>query len=96
MAIQDDIICSLEKKIKQIILVAEELRINNLELKQQVTELSETVRKKDIEMAELNTQYQNLRLTKTMISSPEDVRHVKLQVNRMLREIDKCIALLNR
>ncbi len=96
MAIQDEVIFSLEEKIKQIILVAEELRIKNLKLEQQVDELSEVVRQKEYEMEELNTKCQNLTLAKTIASSSGDIRQVKLQVNRMMREVDKCIALLNR
>ncbi len=96
MAIQDEIIFLLEENIKRIIHVAEELKVNNLQLKQQVNELSEVVRVKNQEIEALESKYQSLKLTKTLISSPEDVKHVKLQVNRMVREIDKCIALLNR
>lgn len=96
MAIQDEIIFSLEEKITQIIHVAEELRANNLQLKQQIDELSETVRVKDQKIEDLESKYQSLKLTKVLISSTDDIKKVKLQVNRMVREVDKCIALLNR
>ena len=96
MAIQEDIISSLEEKIKQVIQVAEKLRANNKQLQQQVDELSGLLRGKNQEMEVLESKYQSLKLTKTMTSSPEDIRNVKLQVNQMVREIDKCIALLNR
>ncbi len=96
MAIQDEIIFSLDEKIKRVILVAEELKAENARLRQQVDELSEKTRVKDREMEALETKFQNLKLTKTLIASPEDVKNVKLQVNRMVREIDRCIALLNR
>ena len=96
MAIQDEIIFSLEEKIKQVILVAEEMKTSNERLRRQVAELSEAVRVKDQEMEALEAKRQSLKLTKTLITSPEDVRNVKLQVNRMVREIDRCIALLNR
>ena len=96
MAIQDEIIFSLEEKIKQVILVAEEMKTSNERLRRQVAELSEAVRVKDQEMEALEAKRQSLKLTKTLIASPEDVRNVKLQVNRMVREIDRCIALLNR
>ncbi|MDR1171813.1 MAG: hypothetical protein LBL24_05090 [Bacteroidales bacterium] len=96
MAIQEDIISSLEEKTKRVIQVAEELRINNEQLQQKVDELSGQLRTKDQEIEVLESKYQSLKFTKTLISSPEDVKNVKLQVNRMVREIDKCIALLNR
>jgi len=96
MTIQEDIISSLEEKIERIIQVAKGLKINNERLQQQVDELSESLRVKNQEMGVLESKYQSLRLTKTLTSSPEDVKDLKLQVNRMVREIDKCIALLNK
>ena len=96
MAIQEDIIFSLEEKIKQVIQVAEELRDNNEQLRQQIDGLSGQLRAKNQEIEVLESKNQSLKLAKTLISSPEDIKNVKLQVNRMVREIDKSIALLNR
>jgi len=92
----DDTISSLEGKINEVIRYAEELKASNIQLQQQVDKLSEQIRIKNQEMEVLGSKYQSLKLTKTLISSSEDVRNVKYQVNRMVREIDKCIALLNR
>jgi phage shock protein A len=96
MAIQDDINSSLEEKIKRVIQVAEKLKANNGQLQQQVDELTGQLRVRNQEMEVLESKFQSLKLAKTLTSSPEDVRNVKFQVNRMVREIDKCIALLNR
>ena len=96
MAILEDIVSSLEEKIKQVIQVAEKLRTNNGQLQQQVDGLTGQLCVRNQEMEVLESKYQSLKLTKTMTSSAEDIRNVKLQVNQMVREIDKCIALLNK
>ena len=96
MAIQENIISSLEEKIRRVIQVAEGLKDNNEQLQQQIDNLLEQLRRKDQEIEVLESKNQSLKLAKTLISSPEDVKNVKLQVNRMVREIDKCIAFLNR
>ena len=96
MTEQDDVIFLLEGKIKQVIQVAEEYKADNFRLKQQIDELSDTLRAKNGDIEVLESKYQSLKLAKTLTSSSEDVKNVKLQVNRMVREIDKCIALLNR
>jgi phage shock protein A len=96
MAIVDNMISSLEEKIKRVIRFAEELKTHNGQLQQQVDKLSGQIRAKSQEMEVLESKFQSLKLVKTLNSSPEDVRNAKLQVNRMVREIDKCIALLNR
>ena len=96
MAIEEDMISLLEEKIKQVVHVADGFRINNIQLKQRVDELSELLLVKNREMAVLESKFQSLRLAKTLASSLEDVKNAKLQINRMVREIDKCMALLNR
>jgi phage shock protein A len=96
MTNSDDIISSLEGKINRLIRYAEGLKASNLQLQQQVDKISGQLRDKDQELEVLESKYQSLKLAKTLTSSPEDVKSVKVQVNRMVREIDKCIALLNR
>jgi uncharacterized membrane protein YjjP (DUF1212 family) len=96
MAIQDEVIFSLGENIERVLLVAEALKESNLQLKQQVDELSEAVHVRDMEIEDLQSKFQNLKFTKTVVASSEDIRSVKLRINRMVREIDKCIALLNR
>ena len=96
MTNQDDIISLLEGKIKQVIQVAEGFKADKDGLKQQVDELLGKLYAKNKEIEVLETKYQSLKLAKTLTSSPEEVKNVKQHVNRMVREIDKCIALLNR
>jgi len=96
MTDQDDIISLLMGKIKQVFQVAEGFKSDNEQLKQQIADLLGTLYAKNKEIEVLESKYQSLKLAKTLTSSPEDVKNVKLQVNRMVREIDKCIALLNR
>jgi len=96
MAIEDDMISLLEGKIKRVIRFAETLQNQNGQLQQQVDRLSGQLRDKSQDMKVLESKYERLKFAKTLTSSPEDCRNVKLQVNRMVREIDKCIALLNR
>ena len=92
----DDVISLIECKISRVIQVAERLRCDNEQLKRQVDELSGLFDAKSLEVTVLESKYQSLKLTKTLASSSEDVKIVKLQVNQMVREIDKCIALLNK
>jgi len=67
-----------------------DLEKKNLQLRQQAVELED-------KLNELDKKYENLKIAKVLSSVPgEDVHDTKLQVNRIVREIDKCIALLNR
>ena len=92
----DNVISLLESKIGRVVQVAERLYSDNEQLRQRVNELFGQLDAKSLEVKVLESKYQNLKLTKTLASSLDEVKDVKLQVNRMVREIDKCIALLNR
>ena len=93
---QDDVISLIEGKLGRVIQLAEELLSENESLKRRVAELCGHLQAKEHEVEVLESKYQDLKVTKTLTSSSKDVKDVKLQVNSMVREIDKCIALLNR
>jgi hypothetical protein len=93
----EEIITSLKQKIHALMMLyerqksrGEDLQLKNLELTEQIGILENN-------MSTLEKKYENLRISKVLSSLPgEDVHETKLQVNRIVREIDKCIALLNR
>ena len=45
---------------------------------------------------DLEKSYENLKLTKSLISPNGDTTETKKKINQIVREIDKCIALLNQ
>ena len=96
MTNHDDVISLIEGKLSRVIQFAERLISENEDLRRQVGELSGQLQSKDHEVEVLESKYQDLKVTRILTSSSKDVKEVKLQVNRMVREIDKCIALLNR
>ena len=63
------------------------LRIDGLE-----NRLGDTLQK----YKKLGEDHQRLRMAKALVSTGGDKAEMKLRVNEMVREIDKCIALLNR
>ena len=96
MLTRDEIISLLESKIRQFVEIAEHYRSDNELLRQQNAELLVALQEKSQKVEVLESKYESLSFTKKMISSWEGVKDVKLQINRMVHEIDKCIALLNR
>jgi len=81
------------EKIKQVFEKSnqekERLERENSDLKRQ---LEAQVRVSD----SLQKEYNTLKLAKTLVSTTGDKAEMKFRVNELVREIDKCIALLNR
>jgi predicted RNase H-like nuclease (RuvC/YqgF family) len=91
----DDTISLIAGKMERVIQVAEGYKADNERLKRQIDELSGQLYVKKQEIEVLESKFQSLKFAKTLISSG-DIKDVKFKVNQMVREIDKCIALLNR
>ena len=86
----------LQIRIRQLVeRYGEEKRRNEL-LSREKSELMEQVRQEREKLRDLQDKYNKLKISKALIASSEDIHDAKLKVNRMVREIDKCIALLNR
>lgn len=72
------------------------------QLKQKNGELKDSIRKKDKAIEEmqsnyhnLETKYTNLKLTKIISINDNEARDTKQRLSKLVREVDKCIALLN-
>jgi hypothetical protein len=93
----DEIFSSLRQRIKSVIELYEGQRSKNAELLSNNQKLNEQIELLENKLEDLDKRYENLKIAKVLSSVPgEDVHATKLQVNRIVREIDKCIALLNR
>jgi len=69
---------------------------SNLKLSSINKELEDKLRKQGEELNELKQQNNTLKLAKAFTAESEESQDAKLQINKIVREIDKCIALLNR
>jgi phage shock protein A len=92
----NEILSNLRHKIKSIISLYEHEREKTKSLDAEKDELKEEIKVLEIKIKELETKYNNAILAKSIISSESDAHDAKIKVNRIVREIDKCIALLNR
>ena len=68
----------------------------NVRLKKQNEDLRNSVRQKQVLIEELKQKNQQLSLVKGIMADGDDKQEARNQINRIVREIDKCIALLNR
>jgi len=96
MTENESMVNSLEVKINKLFSLHEQLKNDNQRLLSENGELQDTIRLKDNDFKDLHSRYENLKLAKQLVSGGEDTHEAKLKVNRIVREIDKCIALLNK
>jgi len=84
---------------QKILLLAEKLekqKKSNSKLIAEKNDLEEKIRNRENELNELKQHNNTLKLSKAFLSKNGESQEAKLQINKIVREIDKCIALLNR
>jgi DNA-binding transcriptional MerR regulator len=93
----DDMFSGLRSKIKSVISLYEAQKAKTTELRKINIDLTQKVDILENKLDELEKKIDHLKFAKVLSSMPgEDIHQTKIQVNRIVREIDKCIALLNR
>ena len=90
------IVNKLQHKITQLVERYRGIKTDNDLLKNQNDQLTKKLEESAREMADLNDKYFILKFSKTIEASSGDVHIAKIRINQIVREIDKCIALLNR
>jgi len=93
---QKDIVGTLKDKVKKLLSLYNDLKANNAELKKQTEEYKTQIKNKEAELDFLKNKYNKLKLAKSLLASTGDSHDAKIKINGIVREIDKCIALLNR
>ena len=78
-----------------LIYLHDELKRENAELKQLLEAKEEEYGKVQAEYRELELNYTNLKTATTISLNGSDVKETKLRLSKLVREVDKCIALLN-
>jgi len=84
----------VESKILQLIEKHKELKNKNKELKNKNKELRQIIEKLEIKTKEQTEQIVQLKLSDSLGKSTNNT-DIKLKINELVREIDKCICLLN-
>ena len=93
---QVEILEGIKDKIQTVKDRMQEHLDENSRLKQQNNNLHQMVQKKQSLIDELEQKNQQLTLVKSIMADSEDAHDARIRINRIVREIDKCIALLNR
>ncbi len=94
--VNEEIVSSLRDKIITVISLLDKSKKENEGLRQENDYLRGDLKDKINRIKELEEKIETLKIAKTVVASSEDSHDAKIKINRIVREIDKCIALLNK
>jgi predicted nucleic acid-binding Zn-ribbon protein len=86
----------LNKNIGRLLEEYNNLKTGYDKLQRELMELSNQMRNKESEFDDLKKSYERLKLTGALMGEGESAHDAKRKLNELVREIDNCIALLNR
>ncbi len=93
---QVEILEGIKDKVQLIKDRMQEHLDENIQLKRKNEDLQLVVQQKQSVIDELEQKNQQLSLVKSIMAESDDSQDARIRINKIVREIDKCIALLNR
>lgn len=92
----NDLVVELKTKINRLVQQYQSLKSEVQLLEDEKMRLTSQLEDANNEFGNLEQRFNNLKLTKELVSGGNDSGDTKKRINQIVREIDKCIALLNR
>jgi len=90
------IINNIEVKVRKLIAKYDELNTEKLDLQKNNNTLNVLLQEKESQIVALQDKVKLMNISKSVDTSKEEVKSTRLKINEYVREIDKCIALLNK
>lgn len=91
----DNIINGLESKIGELISRYEALKVDNAQKEKELSECKQIIDNQTDKITKLKKQIDNLQLSEAFISSSGDKKEARQLIQRLIKEIDQSIIMLN-
>ncbi len=91
-----EIVNELREQISRLITLYQDLKLEKENLVREKMDLLIQIESLNKEKEEFKHQYDTLKLAKTFAVNTGDSQQAKNRISQIVREIDRCIALLNK
>lgn len=92
---QEKLLADFELRMRQLLFLCDSLKKQNVALQEELKMKNQRIEFLDANVKQLKTQYDNLQFVKTLSSgNEEEVKAAKQRLSKLVRDVDKCIALL--
>ena len=90
------IISNIDVKVRRLIARLAQLQLEKSDLQEDNSALTKRLEEKEEEVRALQEKVKLMNISKSVDINKEDVKATRLKINEYVREIDRCIALLNK
>jgi hypothetical protein len=92
---QNELLSVFEKHIRRLMDLCNAMKLKNNELKDQLNKLNLSYEELEKENKTIKVKYDDLKMVKMIIAQQGDFKGTKDRLSKLVKEVDKCIALLN-
>ena len=89
------LVSTFEGKLRHFMFLYDELKRENADLKHLLTQKDEEIKHLELSQKDLEARYTDLKMARTLSLYDKDIKDTKQRLTSLVREIDRCIALLN-
>ena len=90
------VINSIEVKLNKLIMKLSHLELERLDLHSNNSTLNTKLQEQEKKIEVLQDKVKLMNISRAVDTDEDDVKATRLKINEYVREIDKCIALLNK
>ena len=91
----EKVITNFETRVRQLILRFQDLKKENQELYAMVEKAEQEVKNLEAKLTQKENDYNALKMAKMMTITDGDVESAKARVQKLIREVNKCITLIS-
>ena len=95
MEANERLINTFATRVRQMLLQYQELKKENAELYAMVDERDRQLRDVEEKLSGIRRDYDNLKMAKMLAVSDGDIETSRKRVNKLIRDVNKCITLLS-
>lgn len=95
MSSNQETILAFETRVRQMILYFKQLKKENSELRAQIEKGKQEISDLQAKLTQADNDYNSLKMAKMMQITDGDLESAKARVQKMIRNVNKCIAILS-
>jgi len=93
---EKNLLINFKSKLTLLMSKHETLKLERDQLANKIGDMNKLVIQMRQDYSTLEQKYENLKIAKMLIASEDEQKDAKGRIQKIVREIDKCIALLNK
>ena len=95
MSSSQESISTFETRVRQMILLFKQLKQENLDLRAEIEKGQQEINDLQAKLTQANNDFNSLKMAKMMQITDGDLEDAKARVQKMIRNVNKCIAILS-